>query len=337
MSVSCRSRVASCLPIESHLPEVACASVLGPRRTHDERLPQLRVTGLTEVGLARTARPVGLDPGTGRRGDRGVEPPRSSPGSEPATASRCATAPAQSAPSRPAPPSSSTGIRGPSIVLAETPDAPGHRRVDGGIVLDVPGRVRRATSFVRDLLAATASRSPQLSCFGMHEWAMVYRSDHLRHAAWPLRLGSSYTDAVLESLPVRCTHHDAFRFFTAGARSRNVLPPTRADQVALEQPGCLHATMDRYKWAYKSTPPPPRSWWRAAWSLRWMSASWTCGRAPTTSPRGRAGLRTGADRDPGRASRVRHRTGSFRRANRPATAATDRPVRHAARRLIGLY
>ncbi|HYZ10016.1 MAG TPA: 3-methyladenine DNA glycosylase [Pseudonocardiaceae bacterium] len=148
---------------------------------------------------------------------------------------------------------------GPGIVLAGAPDAPGYRRVDGGIVLDVPARVRRAASFVRDLLAATASRSPQLSCFGMHEWAMVYRSgsDQLRHAAWPLRLGPSGTDTVLESLPVRCSHHDAFRFFTVGARPRNALQPTRADQVALEQPGCLHATMDLYKWAYKLDPATP--------------------------------------------------------------------------------
>ena len=59
-------------------------------------------------------------------------------------------------------------------------------------------------NFVGDLLGATASRSPWLSCFGMHEWAMVHRSDQLRHAAWLLRLGSRGTDAELKSLPVRC-------------------------------------------------------------------------------------------------------------------------------------
>ena len=31
----------------------------------------------------------------------------------------------------------------------------------------------------------------------------------------------------------------------------------REDQVALEQPGCLHATMDLYKWAYKLGPAVP--------------------------------------------------------------------------------
>src|SRR4051794_19511743 len=41
------------------------------------------------------------------------------------------------------------------------------------------------------LLAATASRQPAYGCFGMHEWAMVYRLDpsNVRHASWPLRLG----------------------------------------------------------------------------------------------------------------------------------------------------
>jgi hypothetical protein len=86
---------------------------------------------------------------------------------------------------------------------------------------------------------------------------MLYRSAEVRHAAWPLRLGAAGTDAVVEALPVRCTHHDAFRFFTADARPRNALQPTRSDQLALEQPGCLHATMDLYKWAYKLDPATP--------------------------------------------------------------------------------
>ena len=146
---------------------------------------------------------------------------------------------------------------GPGIVLAGAPDVPGYHRVEGGMVLDPPERVRRTAAFVRELLVATASRPPQLSCFGMHEWAMVYRSAEVRHAAWPLRLGAAGTDAVVEALPVRCTHHDAFRFFTPEARPRNALQPIRADQLALEQPGCLHATMDLYKWAYKLDPATP--------------------------------------------------------------------------------
>ena len=86
---------------------------------------------------------------------------------------------------------------------------------------------------------------------------MVYRTDAPRHDAVPLRLGAAGTDAVVESLPVHCTHHDAFRFFTAAARPRNALQPARDDQLAHEQPGCLHATMDLYKWAYKLAPATP--------------------------------------------------------------------------------
>ncbi|MDQ3987901.1 MAG: 3-methyladenine DNA glycosylase [Actinomycetota bacterium] len=146
---------------------------------------------------------------------------------------------------------------GPGIVLAGAPEAPGYRRVEGGMVLDLPERLQRTAAFVRELLFATASRRPHLGCSGLHEWAMVYRSAEMRHAAWPLRLGTAGTDAVVEALPVQCTHHDAFRFFTADARSRNALQPTRSDQLTLEQPGCLHATMDLYKWAYKLDPATP--------------------------------------------------------------------------------
>jgi hypothetical protein len=32
------------------------------------------------------------------------------------------------------------------------------------------------------------------------------------------------------------------------------MAPSRATQQALEQPGCLHATMDLYKWAMKLAP-----------------------------------------------------------------------------------
>src|SRR5664280_3036790 len=38
------------------------------------------------------------------------------------------------------------------------------------------------------------------------------------------------------------------------ARALNTILPTRDSQVAMEQPGCLHATMDLYKLAYKLSP-----------------------------------------------------------------------------------
>ncbi|MBC7304920.1 MAG: 3-methyladenine DNA glycosylase [Nocardia sp.] len=113
---------------------------------------------------------------------------------------------------------------------------------------------RDTIEFVSTLLTATARRPAQLSCFGLHEWAMVYRTDDVRHQHVPLRLGHAGTDAVVESMSLRCTHFDAFRFFTPEAVGRNAEPLTRADQVQREQPGCLHANMDLYKWGFKLAP-----------------------------------------------------------------------------------
>ncbi|WP_433715512.1 3-methyladenine DNA glycosylase [Nocardia sp. CA-084685] len=115
-------------------------------------------------------------------------------------------------------------------------------------------RRRDTIEFIAKLLRATASRPAQLSCFGLHEWAMVYKTDEVRHQQVPLRLGGIGTDAVVESMSLRCSHFDAFRFFTPEAVGRNAEPLTRADQVAREQPGCLHANMDLYKWGFKLTP-----------------------------------------------------------------------------------
>jgi hypothetical protein len=106
------------------------------------------------------------------------------------------------------------------------------------------------------LLTATASRTANFGCFGLHEWAMVYRTgeDQTRHSDWPLRMGSDGTDAVVESHRIACSHFDAFRFFTEPARPLNVLSPTSGDRAAHEQPGCLHAGMDLYKHAFRLTP-----------------------------------------------------------------------------------
>ena len=156
---------------------------------------------------------------------------------------------------------------GAGIGLARADVAP-HRhwrfyRVDGDVVsLDEDAFLTDrgdSLTFVRELLARTASRPARFGCFGLHEWAMVYRLEpsQLRHSAWPLRLGPAGTDAIVESHPIACSHFDAYRFFTPAARPRNALSPTRAEQGAYEQPGCLHAGMDLYKWATKLTPAIP--------------------------------------------------------------------------------
>nr|WP_246315467.1 3-methyladenine DNA glycosylase [Kineococcus aurantiacus] len=144
----------------------------------------------------------------------------------------------------------------------ERRDWPHYRAVGAGAQVDgeTLGR-RRATTvrWARDVLAATRGRAPQLACFGLHEWAMVHRTrpEQVRHAGLPLRLGHAGTDEVVESHRIRCSHHDAFRFFTPTAVPLNALQPTRAEQAAQEQPGCLHATMDLYKWAMKLSPAVP--------------------------------------------------------------------------------
>jgi hypothetical protein len=132
-----------------------------------------------------------------------------------------------------------------------------------GVTLDVPAFLADrgdVVRFVRGLVAATASRAGTFGCFGLHEWAMVYRDeragrDH-RHPL-PLRLGHAGTDTVVEGHRISCSHFDAFRFFTPEARGHNRIQPTRELQPALEQPGCLHANMDLYKWATKLGPAVP--------------------------------------------------------------------------------
>jgi hypothetical protein len=140
-------------------------------------------------------------------------------------------------------------------------DAPEHAALgayvtrDGVSTVDA-GRLAsrvRGLRWTRSLLAATLDRPARYGCFGLHEWAMVYRSDQPRHDL-PLRLGRSGTDAVVEAHPLTCTHVDAFRFFTPAAEPRNAWQLGREHQLAHEQPGCLHANMDLYRIAFRLLP-----------------------------------------------------------------------------------
>lgn len=147
-----------------------------------------------------------------------------------------------------------------------------YRTTGADLVVDHTAYLREraeTVGFVRGLLSATAARAPRLRCFGMHEWAMVYRlpQEDVRHASWPLRLGTDGTDAVVESHSIACSHFDAFRFFTTDAVPRNAIQPRREKQMDLEQPGCLHAGMDLYKWAFKLTPLMPSTVTVAAFEL----------------------------------------------------------------------
>lgn len=128
-----------------------------------------------------------------------------------------------------------------------------------------------AVRFAGIILAGTVGRPAQFGCFGLHEWAMVYRQDkfHLRHEYLKLRLGSEGTDAVVEDNRIRCSHFDAFRFYTPDATPLNELTPTRENQRTMEQPGCLHANMDLYKWTYKLTPALPSELVMDCFELSW--------------------------------------------------------------------
>lgn len=156
---------------------------------------------------------------------------------------------------------------GPDVVLAgnaarEFLRWPEYHEVEGGLALNPaalkPHR-RESLTWMVNLLRLTAERPPQFACYGLHEWALVYRQtpDEVRHNAWPLRFPPDELARFVEAQPICCSHYDAFRFFTAPARPLNKLQPTRAEAPAFEQRGCLHANMDLYKWAFKFAPFTP--------------------------------------------------------------------------------
>ena len=149
---------------------------------------------------------------------------------------------------------------GAGIALAEADELVADQRFlrgsDGLVRVALPDAAQAGRlDFSLRLCRAVATRAAFHGCFGLHEWAMVYgQAEQRRHGAWPLRLGAEGTDAVVRSMPVRCTHYDAFRFFTPGARPLNKLAPTLDTRVDNEQPGCVHVTMDLFKWAMKAQP-----------------------------------------------------------------------------------
>lgn len=105
-----------------------------------------------------------------------------------------------------------------------------------------------------EMLINTRSKRPSFGCFGMHEWAMVYKSKKPRHNQIPLRMKPAELADFVESRPLLCTHFDAFRFFTEDAKPLNKFELSRAGFNQTEQPGCIHTNMDLYKWAFKIYP-----------------------------------------------------------------------------------
>jgi hypothetical protein len=124
---------------------------------------------------------------------------------------------------------------------------------DMGVTVDVHPihKNRGRLDMAIRILEGTKGRPAQLGCFGLHEWAMVYRlqPDQVRHEQLDLRVSPEAIAATVDKVGLRCTHIDAYRFFTKEAAPLNPITPTRESQPDLEQPGCLHATMDLYKYA----------------------------------------------------------------------------------------
>ena len=196
-------------------------------------------------------------------------------------------------------------------------DLADYRQVTGGVTVDRDRLARhgRRLHDVRRLLVATASRPASYGCFGLHEWAMVYRqpADQVRHAGHRLRLGSA--GPTPSSRPGRCGAPTSTR---TGSSPRRRSPSTRC-----------------------SPPGTPRS----SWSSRAASMpGWTSTSGPRPSTRScRPSSRPTASRTPGRSARstcARRRTTSPTSATRrsrwrprtagPTTSATSAPSPTAA-------
>jgi len=111
-----------------------------------------------------------------------------------------------------------------------------------------------SVQWILNLLEQSLTRQPSFGCFGMHEWAMVYKADRVRHNYLSLRMDKEELANFVESRPLVCTHFDAFRFFTDEAKPQNKFDLSREKFAEMEQPGCLHTNMDLYKWAFKMYP-----------------------------------------------------------------------------------
>jgi hypothetical protein len=135
---------------------------------------------------------------------------------------------------------------------------PVYRATDGVIVRDpgaIPPATRERLGSALRILTSTRERPANFGCFGLHEWAMVFGGHDVRHAdVAPLRLPQHAVDALVASRPLVCSHYDAFRFFAPDARPLNRVQLGPSDRQVREQPGCIHANMDLYRWAYTAMP-----------------------------------------------------------------------------------
>jgi hypothetical protein len=121
-----------------------------------------------------------------------------------------------------------------------------------------------------NILSATCKRLPHFTCYGLHEWAMLFSNKSTnvtmdRHQNLKLRVSQDVIDELVTNFPIRCTHFDAFRFFHPDAQPLNFIDPlTKQNRIEYEQPGCIHANMDLFKYAFQLYPFLPSALLRAS-------------------------------------------------------------------------
>ena len=181
----------------------------------------------------------------------------------------------------------------------------------------VPAGPRRGVRHIHGLLTATASRPAFSGCFGLHEWAMVYRQPETPApaAAAP---GPARHRQVVEQHPIRCTHFDAFRFFTPRAVGLTACSPPGPRRSIWTSPAACTP-----RWTFTNGRP---SWARpcpARW--RWTASPWpreirAAGHAGFAVRPGVLRPAAGEDRDAGGQGGVRGPPARIRRAGRPPYA-----------------
>ena len=143
---------------------------------------------------------------------------------------------------------------------------------DDGLILRSASFPEHRRTFLRwalNYLRQIAGRPAFAGCFGLHEWAMVYREQNIRHGRTPLRLSADEVAAIVERHDLCCTHYDAYRFFTPPAVPLNLHQLSRDTTERFDQPGCVHVTMDLYRYAYKIAPWVPGELLGDAFELAW--------------------------------------------------------------------
>ncbi|HET9376950.1 MAG TPA: hypothetical protein VFO40_18395 [Chthoniobacterales bacterium] len=137
--------------------------------------------------------------------------------------------------------------------LPGSPDS-WERAGDGWKLVTFPIARHEYLEWAIRFLETTAGREASFCCFGLHEWAMVYCQESIRHSEVPLRLERSAIVSFVDSQSLACTHFDAFRFFTEPARKRNHAALRRETTTEMDQAGCIHVNMDLYRFCYKIAP-----------------------------------------------------------------------------------